>query len=97
MKTKPPTKTNTDETDTTSQEIVTLAYDIYHKVFGSGTGNDRITTNAYGIRTSPEHAPMLKIISCKASQHVNHPTVKFIPYGIQVITNRDIYKTNIQK
>ena len=34
---------------------------------------------------------------CKASQPDIHPTVQFIPYGIQGITNRDIYKKNIQK
>ena len=39
--TKELTETNPDENGTTSQEIVIPAYDIYHKVFGSGTGNDR--------------------------------------------------------
>ena len=81
----------------TLQEIFIPGYDIYHKVFGSGTGNDRITTNVYEIRPSPEHAPILKIIVCKASQPDNHPTVQFIQYGIQGITNRDIYKIIIQK
>ena len=79
------------------QEIFIPGYDIYHKVFGSGTRNDRITTNVYEIRPSPEHAPILKIIVCKASQPDNHPTVQFIPYGIQGITNRDMYKTIIRK
>ena len=95
--TKALTKTTTNDNGTTSQEIVIPAYDIYHKVFGSGTGNDRITTNVYEIRTSPEHAPILKSILCKASQPEQHPTVQFIPYGIQGITNSDIYKTIIQK
>ena len=95
--TKALTKTTTTDTGTISQEIVIPAYDIYHKVFGSGTGNDRITTNVYEIRTSPEHAPILKSILYKASQPEHHPTVQFILYGIQGITNRDIYKTIIQK
>ena len=86
-----------DTTSTLSQEIVIPTYDIYHKVFGSGTGNERITTNVYAIRKSPEHAPILKSILCKASQSANHPTVQFIRYRIQGITNRDIYKTIIQK
>ena len=47
--TKALTKTNPDENNKPSQEIVIPAYDIYHKVFGSGTGNDRITTNVYEI------------------------------------------------
>ena len=63
---------------TTLQEIVILAYDIYHKVFGSGTGTDRITSNVYEIRTSSEHAPILKSILCKASQPEHHPTVQLI-------------------
>ena len=50
--TKALTKTNPDENNKPSQEIVIPAYDIYHKVFGSGTGNDRITTNVYEIWTS---------------------------------------------
>ena len=95
--TKALTKTTTTDTGTISQEIVIPAYDIYHKVFGSGTGNDRITTNVYEIRTSPEHAPILKSILCKASQPEQHPTVQFIPYGIQGITHSDMYKTIIQK
>ena len=91
------TKTTSNDNGTTSQETVIPAYDIYHKVFGSGTGKDRITTNVYEIRTSPEHAPILKSIICKASQPKHRPTVQFIPYGIQSITNKDIYKTIIQK
>ena len=75
-----------------SQETVIPAYDIYHKVFGLDTGNNRSTTNVYEIRTPPKHAPKLKSILCKASQPANHPTVQFISYGIQSIINRDIYK-----
>ena len=52
-------KPTLDNTKTVLQEIVIPAYDIYHKVFGSGTGNDRITTNVYEIRISPEHTPIL--------------------------------------
>ena len=80
--TKVLTKTTSNDNGTTSQETVIPAYDIYHKVFGPGIGKDRITINAYEIRISPEHAPILKRILCKACQPEHHPTVQFIPYGI---------------
>ena len=34
---------------------------------------------------------------CKASHSDNYPTIQFIPYGIQGITRKDIYKTIIKK
>ena len=37
------------------------------------------------------------MISYKASQPANHLTVHFTLYGIQGITDHDIYKTIIQK
>ena len=80
-----------------SQEIVIPEYDIYHKLFGSRTGTEWITTNMYEIRTSPENAPILKSILYKASQPTNYPTVKFTPYDIQGITNNNICKIIIQK
>ena len=79
----------TTETKTT-QELVIPAYDIHNKNFGSGTGTERITTNVYEIRTSPDNAAILKSILCKASYLYNHPTIQFIPYGIQGITNKDL-------
>ena len=91
------TKSSSDTSSTFSQEILILSFDLFHKVFGSGTGNERITNNVYEIWTSPEHATTLISILYKASQPTNHPTVQFIPYSIQRITNRDIHKTVIQK
>ena len=86
----------TTETKTT-QELVIPAYDVYNKEFGSGTGTERITTNVYEIRTSLDNTAILKSILCKASHPDNHPTIQFIPYGIQGITNKDMYKTIIKK
>ena len=40
---------------------------------------------------------MKKSILCKASHPDNHATIPFIPYGVQGITNKDIYKTIIKK
>ena len=76
-----------------------LAFDIYHKEFGTGTGtgNVRTTSNVYKIRTSPDNAAILKIILFKDLYLDNHPTIQFIPYGIQGITKKDIYKTIIKK
>ena len=81
----------------TTQEIVIPAFDIHNKEFGSGTGDERITSNVYEIRTSPDNVAILKNIICKASYTDNHPAIQFIPYGIQGITNKDIYKTIIKK
>ena len=83
--------------DKTTQEIVIPAFDIYHKTFGSGNGEDRITTTVYEIRTSPTHATTIKNILSKASHPDNHPVVQFIPYGIQGITHKDIYKKMTKK
>ena len=83
--------------DTTTQETVIAAFDIHHKVFGSGNGEDRITMTVYEIRTSPTHDATLKSILCKASHPDNNPIVQFIPYDIQGITNKDIYKKIIKK
>ena len=73
------------------------AFDVHHKEFGIGTGNERITSNIYEIRTSLDNAAMLKSILCKASYPDNQPTVQFIPYGIQGMASKDIYKTMIKK
>ena len=40
--------------NTTAQEIVIPAFDIHNKEFGSGTGDDRITTNVYELQISPD-------------------------------------------
>ena len=80
-----------------TQELVIPAFDIHNKEFGSGTGNERISSNVYELRTSPDNAAILKSILCKASHPDNNPTIQFILYGIQGITNKDIYKTIITK
>ena len=79
------------------QELVIPAFDIHNKEFGSGTGNERIMSNVYELRTSPDKAAILKSILYNASHPDNNPTIKFIPYGIQGITYKDIYKTIIKK
>ena len=81
----------------TTQEIVIRAFDIKHMIFGSGNGDDRITTTVYEIRTSPIHAATLNSILCKASHPDNHSLVQFIPYGIQGITHKEIHKNMIKK
>ena len=70
---------------------------IHHKIFISGNGEDRIITTVYQIKTWPTHAVTLKSILCKASHPDNHLIVQFIPYVIQGITNKDIYKNMIKK
>ena len=79
------------------QELVIPAFDIHNKEFGSGTEKERIISNVYEIRTSPDNAAILKSTICKASHPDNHLIIQFIPYGIQGITNKDIYKIIIKK
>ena len=71
----------------TIQDLVIPAFDIHNKEFGSGTGNERITSNVYEIRSSTDNA----------SHPDNHLTIQFILYGIQGKTNKDIYKIIIKK
>ena len=61
----------------TTQELVIPAFDIHHKKLGSetGTGNERITSNVYEIRTCPDNAAILKSTLCKASHPDNIPTI----------------------
>ena len=66
----------------TSQELVIPAFYIHNKEFGTGIGTERITTNVYELRTSPDNAALLKSILCKASHPDNALSVQFIPYGI---------------
>ena len=80
-----------------SQELVILAFDIHNKEFGTGTGTERIKSNVYDLRTSPDNVALLKSILCKASHPDNNPSIQFISYGIQGITNKDIYNTVIKK
>ena len=64
MKTKKLMRDTTTETNTT-QELAIPAFDIHNKEFGSGTGTERITSNVYEIKTSPDNAVILKNIFCK--------------------------------
>ena len=52
---------------TGSERIVLPALDLYSKNIGHGNGDQRISTLAYEIRTSPDHAVNLKNILCKIS------------------------------
>ena len=72
----------------TTQELVIPVFDIHNKEFGSGIGTERITSNVYELRKSPDNAAILKTILCKASHPDNNPTIQFIPYGIQGITTQ---------
>ena len=93
-------KTSTKKTtlnNKTSQELVIPAFDIHNNKIGTGIGNEKITSNVYELRTSPDNAALLKSILCKASHPDNNPFIQFIPYGIQGITNKEIYKTIIKK
>ena len=83
----------TSTNNKTSQELVIPAFEIRHKEFGTRTWNEKITFNVYEIRTSPDNVAILNSILCKASHTDNHQTIQFIPYAIQGITNKDIYKT----
>ena len=76
----------------TSQELIIQAFDIRNKEFGTGTGNERIASNVYELRTILDNATIPKSILLKASHPDNNPTIQFISYGIQGITNKDIYK-----
>ena len=51
----------------------------------------------YELRTSSNNAEILKSILCKASHLDNNLTIQIIPYGIQGITNKDIYETILKK
>ena len=46
--------------ETGQQKIVIPAFDLYSKKIGDGNGNERITSFAYEIRTSPSNANMLR-------------------------------------
>ena len=80
----------------TTQQLLIPAFDIRHKEFETGTVNERINSNVYELSTSQNNAEILKIILWKNSHPENHPTIQFIPYKIQGITNKEIYKTIIK-
>ena len=61
--------------ETVTEEIAIPAFDIEQKVFGSGNGEDKISTTVYEIRTLSKYTATLKSISCKASYPDNHPTI----------------------
>ena len=77
--------------DTGQQKIVIPAFDLYSKETGDGNGNERITTFAYEIRTSPSNANMLKNLLCKISNEGNSNLI-LIPYGIQSLSKEGTIK-----
>ena len=79
---------------TGQQKIVIPAYDLYGKEIGDGNGNDRVTTYAYEIRTSPTNANMLKNILCKISND-GKSNLRFIPYGIHSLSKEGTMKNII--
>ena len=72
---------------TGQQKIIIPAFDLYSKEVGDGNGNERVTTFAYEIRTSPKNANMLKNLLCKISNEGN-TKLRFIPYGIQSLSKQ---------
>ena len=56
---------------TGQQKIVIPAFDLCSKEVGDGNGNERVTTFAYEIRTSPTNNNMFKNLLCKISNEGN--------------------------
>ena len=83
---------------TGSERIVLPAFDLYSKNIGHGNGDQRISTFAYEIRTSPENAITLKNILCKISMAASNE-LTFIPYGMDSLgtETRDITRSMIIK
>ena len=63
---------NTTTNNKTIQKLVIPAFNIHNKEFGTWTGNERITSNVYEIRTSPDNAAILKSILYKVLHPDNH-------------------------
>ena len=63
------------------QKVVIPAFDLYSKE-GDGNGNERVTTFAYEVHTSPTNTNMLENLLCKIPNEGNSK-LRFIPYGIQ--------------
>ena len=80
--------TGNEEKQTGQQIIVTPVFDIYSKEVGNETGNKRITTFAYEIRTSSSNAIVLKNLLCKTSSKP-YNDIKFIPYGLNILTKKE--------
>ena len=66
---------------TGSERIILPAFDLYNKNIGHGNGDQRISTFAYEIRTSPENVIILKNILCKISM-TDKNEMTFIPHGM---------------
>ena len=60
---------------------------MYSKELGDENGNERETTFAYEIRTSPTNANMLNNLLCKISNEGNSK-LWFIPYDIQSLSKQ---------
>ena len=72
---------------TGKQRILIPAFNIYSKEVGEGQGQNRVTTFASEIRTSPDNSAMLKNLLCQISSE-NILDLKFIPYGLDKQTNQ---------
>ena len=83
---------------TGSERIVLPPFDLYSKNIGHGNGDQRISTFAYEIRTTPDHAVTLKNILCKISM-TESTELTFIPYGMDSLgqDKRDITRSMIIK
>ena len=74
---------------TGQQQIVIPAFDLYSKEVGERNGNERVTTFAYEIRSSPTNANMLKNQICKISNEGNSK-LRFIPYNLSIQMNSKV-------
>ena len=80
---------------TGSERIVLPPFDLYSKNIGHGNGDQRISTFAYEIRTTPDHAVTLKNILCKISM-TDSNELTFVPYGIDsLVKGKDIIRSMI--
>ena len=74
--------------------LVILGFDLYGKLIGDGSGDKRITTFIYKIRTYPKHALTLKNIQNKIEMDETND-IKFIPYGLNSIGNKNTMRNII--
>ena len=79
---------------TGKQNIVIPAFGSYNKQLGDDNGNDRITTFAYEIRTSPTNKNILKNLLCKIFNE-DESKLRFISYKIQSLSKQGTMKNII--
>ena len=75
-------------------KIVIPTFNLYSKEIGDGNGNERVTTYAYEIKTSPNNANTLKNLLCKISNE-GSSNLSSIPYGIQSLSKEGTMKSII--